>query len=262
MLNYKDFKDQVFGKPYDIDRTYGAQCWDGYAKYAQYLGQPICHCNITGYVGDIYTQRKVNGILGFNTEVYYLNPGDIVTFKANADWTPYTHIAIYDSDAGNGFGWFLGQNQGGTPYAGGGSAFNLAKLPYAITDTYAFNPNALRDTSTNINKNLNEYGCDDILTVGSHVSSVPIKIGNQGLKTIGGDVCCYLAPLGGWYPISQVSEYDASDGRKDNYLANTNAKVFLDERIVQKLDIPGNRVLLDNGIWVNSAPLIEVKNGR
>lgn len=226
------------------------------------MGQPVCHCTVTGYAGDIYTQRKVNGILGHNSEVYYLNPGDIVTFKANADWTPYTHIAIFDSDAGNGFGWFLGQNQGGTPYAGGGACFNLAKLPYSITDTYAFNPNALRDTSTNINKNLNEYGCDDILTVGSHVSSIPIKIGDEGLKSIGGDICCYLAPLGGWYPISQVSEYDASDGNKDNYLANTNAKVFLDERIVQKLDIPNNRVLLDNGIWVNSTPLIEVKNGN
>lgn len=59
-----------------------------------------------------------------------------------------------------------------------------------------------------------------------------------------------------------MSEYDASDGNKDNYLANTNAKVFLDERIVQKLDIPNNRVLLDNGIWVNSTPLIEIQNGN
>lgn len=259
-MTYLEFKQMVFGNGYDIDGYYGAQCWDGYAKYAQVLGQVVCHCGITGYVGDIYTQKNSNGILNYNKEVYYLNPGDIVTFVKNPNYTPYTHIAIFDSDAGNGFGWFLGQNQGGPAYPGGGACFNLVKLPYSITDTNAFRPNALSGDSVNVGMNLNSYGCDDILTIGSHVSSIPMKIGNQGLKTIGGDVCCYLQELGGWYPIRLVSEYGGSDGAKDNYLANTNARVYLDESIVTALDIPGNRCQI-NGIWVNSQPLIEVQNG-
>ena len=130
---------------------------------------------------------------------------DIVTFQKSY-YTPYTHIAIYDGDCENGFGYFLGQNQGGKAYPGGGANFNIVKLPYSITDCYAFRPNVLNEQNESV---LNEYGCDDILHVGSHVSSKPMKIGNQGLKNINGDVCCYLEEIGGWYPISQVSEFDA-----------------------------------------------------
>lgn len=257
MVSYAEFKQMVLGKGFNIDGSYGAQCWDGYAKYAQYLGQQVCRCNVTGYVGDIYTQRYSNGILNYNSQQYILKKGDIVTFKKSY-YTPYTHIAIYDSDAGNGYGYFLGQNQGGTPYNGGGACFNVVKLPYSITDEYAFRPNVLVvNDSTNTNPSKNQYGCDDILYIGSHVTSKPMKIGSQGLKNINGDTCCYLEELGGWYPIKLVSEYDGSDGSKDNYLANTNAVVYLDESIVTELDAPNNRVKI-NGIWVNSKPLIEV----
>lgn len=257
MASYAEFKNMVLGKGFDIDRSYGAQCWDGYAKYAQYLGQKICRCNVTGFVGDIYTQRHSNGILNYNSQQYILKQGDIVTFKKSY-YTPYTHIAIYDSHAVNGWGYFLGQNQGGNHFNGGGACFNVVKLPYSSTDEYAFRPNVLNvNNSTNTKPYKNKYGCDDILHVGSRVTSKPMKIGNQGLKTIGGDVCCYLVELGGWYPIRLVSEYDASDGSKDNYLANTNAVVFLDESIVTDLDVPNNRCKI-NGIWVNCQPLIEV----
>lgn len=254
--SYKEFKNMVLNNGYDLDGAYGAQCWDGYAKYAKYLGQTVCRCSLTGYVGDIYTLRNSNGILNYNSLQYVLKKGDIVTFQKSY-YTPYTHIAIYDGDCENGYGYFLGQNQGGKAYPGGGAKFNIVKLPYSITDYYAFRPNALNEQNES---GLNEYGCDDILHVGSHVSSKPMKIGNQGLKNIGGDTCCYLEELGGWYPISQVSEFDASDGNKDNYLANTNAVVYLDKKIVTDLDVAKNRVKLNNGIWVNATPLIEVVN--
>lgn len=111
----------------------------------------------------------------------------------------------------------------------------------------------------------NQKKPDQILTVGSVVTSVAMKIGdptgkNAAIKTLNGDECVYIPALGGYYPTRLVSEYDASDGAKDNYLANTNARVYVDESTVTDLDIPGNRCQI-NGIWVNSQPLIEIQNG-
>ncbi|MGM9946982.1 M23 family metallopeptidase [Floccifex sp.] len=97
---------------------------------------------------------------------------------------------------------------------------------------------------------------DQILHVGSYVTSGPMKIGNQGLKTINGSLCCYLAEIGGWFPIEYVSEYDASDGKKDNYLANTNARVYIDR---VRVDSIKNGLAQIHGIWVKAGPLVEVK---
>lgn len=107
----------------------------------------------------------------------------------------------------------------------------------------------------------NQKKPDQILTVGSVVTSVAMKIGNQGLKSINGDTCCYLAELGGWFPIKFVSEYDASDGKKDNYLANTNAKVYVDQCTVEAVDVKNNLAKI-HGIWVKPAPLTEIKDGK
>lgn len=101
---------------------------------------------------------------------------------------------------------------------------------------------------------------DQILHVGSYVTSGPMKIGNQGLTPVNGDLCCYLAELGeyGWFPIKYVSEYDASDGNKDNYLANTDARVYVDRVRVDAIDKANNLAQI-HGIWVNAGPLVEVK---
>ena len=259
---YNKFYNEVFGRGFNLDNRYGAQCWDGYAYYAQKLGQIICHCPITGYVGDIYTQRNTNGILNYNSLQSILKIGDIVTFKKTANWTPYTHIAIFAGDIDGQFGWFLGQNQGGQAYPAGGACFNLCKLPYWATDTYAFRPNVFDESTGNVDISGATDEPDQILEVGSIVSSIPMKIGDEGLKSINGDLCCSLKQLGGegWYPISLVSEYDASDGKLDDYLANTNAKVYLNESTVTDVDAARNLVKI-NGIWVNATPLIEIKNG-
>lgn len=141
MPSYQEFKNQVLGKAYDIDGYYGAQCWDGYAKYAQYLGQPICHCTSSGYVKDIWNLRGSNGILNYNSEVNILQAGDIVVFR-ECSATPLSHIAIFDSDAGGGYGNFLGQNQGAA-----GGAFNIVRLPYSATFDTAFRPNQFAENA-------------------------------------------------------------------------------------------------------------------
>lgn len=99
------------------------------------LGYKAIHCTTSGYAKDIWNNRKTNGILNYCNEVTVMQPGDIAVFREVAGVTPYSHIAIFDHDAGGGYGWFLGQNQGGV-----NGAFNLCKLPYSATFDTAFRP--------------------------------------------------------------------------------------------------------------------------
>lgn len=147
MKSYTQFKNHVLGKGFNIDNAFGAQCWDGYAQYCIYNGVPYANCTSTGYAHDIWTQRKSNGILNYFDEVTTMEPGDIAVFKVTSS-TPYSHIAVFDSDAGNGFGNFLGQNQGGSPYPGGGGVFNITKLPYSATFDTAFRLKTVNKKST------------------------------------------------------------------------------------------------------------------
>lgn len=106
--------------------------------------------------------------------------------------------------------------------------------------------------------------CDDILTVGSVVTSKPMAIkavNGSAIKYVDGVECVNIPDLGGWFPTKYVSEYDASDGKKDNYLANTKAKVYLDNATVEAIDIPNNLAKI-HGIWCNADPMIEIKEGK
>lgn len=156
MSKYTDFKSKVLGKAYDIDGYYGAQCWDGAMYWSQYLGYPTFHCTRTGYAQDIWTLRNSSGILNYYDEVTQLQPGDIVVFQKSSE-TPYSHIAIFDSDAGNGNkGNFLGQNQGGV-----NGAFNIVTLNCNYSFPTAFRPKCLSSSSNQSgtigNTNHNQY---------------------------------------------------------------------------------------------------------
>lgn len=105
---------------------------------------------------------------------------------------------------------------------------------------------------------------DQVLSVGSVVTSVAMKLGSQGgvgYKKINDDGCVYVPDLGGWFPTRYLDEYDASDGKKDNYLANTNAKVVVAKTTVQAVDAKKNLVKI-HGIWVDPTPLTELKDGK
>ena len=135
-MTYEEFKAEVLDKAFDIDKVYGAQCWDGAMYYSQRLGYPVFHCDDgTGYARDIWTARNRSGILEYYDEVEWLEPGDLTVFKEYPVYTPVSHIAIFDHDAGNGFGVFLGQNQDEDRMS-----FCLATLPYAATYPTAFRP--------------------------------------------------------------------------------------------------------------------------
>lgn len=252
-MNYKDFYNLVIGKAFDFDNfpSYQKyQCWDGYVKFCIENNVKYDSCTVSGYVKDIYNQCDSNNLSVYFDKTYTLQPGDLVFFKETPNWTPYSHVAIFDHDNGDGYGWFLGQNQGGA-----NGAFNLAKLPYSATYYWAFR---IKGTSTGNQTTPENETIDQILHVGSYVTSIPMKIGNEGLKTIEGDLCCYLKELGGWYPISLVDEYDHSDGKLDDILSNTDAKVILKRSRVNSVDKVRNQCEI-NGIIVNCPPLIEIE---
>ena len=108
------------------------------------LGYPRISCTVSKYAKDIWIYRKTNGILINSIEVSIYKPGDIVVFKEVPNVTPYSHIAIFDSDIDGKYGWFLGQNQGGV-----GGAFNLCKFPYSATYDTGFRPKCLVNQQTN-----------------------------------------------------------------------------------------------------------------
>lgn len=100
------------GKTVDVDGYYGGQCWDAYAKYCIENNIPYFHCTTSGYVKDIWNNRKTSGILKYMDEVSpnAMQDGDVAIWT-NCTACPYSHIAIFRKDNGNGTGVFLGQNQ-------------------------------------------------------------------------------------------------------------------------------------------------------
>lgn len=109
-----EFYLSVNGKKIDMDGAYGCQCWDLYAHYMKTLGYKYANCTTTGYVKDIWNNRKTNGMLDSCIEVSVnaMQDGDIAVW-GNCDACPKSHIAIFRKDNGNGTGIFLGQNQSG-----------------------------------------------------------------------------------------------------------------------------------------------------
>lgn len=103
-----------------------------------------------------------------------------------------------------------------------------------------------------------DYGA--ILKKGDKVSSRACKIAvlgntNSAIKSVGGTECVNVPDLGGLVPLAHISESTLTkDGKCDNYLANTNALVYLDTTTVQAVDVKTNRVMV-HGYWVNAGPL-------
>lgn len=132
-MDYKTFKSKWMNKGVDVDGAWHFQCWDSFAQWCKENGVPYTNCTVSGYVKDLWEQRRTNGILKYFDEVEIMEEGDVAVFKEVAGWTPVSHVALFDSDAGGGFGWFFGQNQGGVD-----GVHNLVKLPYSATYPTAF----------------------------------------------------------------------------------------------------------------------------
>ena len=136
------------------------------------LGYPRISCTVSKYAKDIWIYRKTNGILRNSIEVSIYKPGDIVVFKEVPNVTPYSHIAIFDSDIDGKYGWFLGQNQGGV-----GGAFNLCKFPYSATYDTGFRPKCLVNQTSNTTYDVNKLVSEHALATLT-VDAVAIRQGS------------------------------------------------------------------------------------
>lgn len=253
---FNEIRAKLIGKRYDIDGCYGAQCWDGYAKYMMELGYPYANCTKTEYVKDIYTERKTNGMLKSCDEVTIMQPGDIAVFKETPEWTPYSHIAIFVRDVDGQYGIFLGQNQGGA-----GGRFNEMKFPYYATYDKAFRPKCFKNqkpANNGANTTINKKP-DQILTKNSKVEFCGLL---RVEKYDNGKV--YNSRIGGWLPVSLLYEDSAKDGKKDQYFSNTKA-TFTIKGTFTVTDVSNKNntaYLKELGCWVKAGSLIEVKEGK
>lgn len=109
----QNFMNEWNGKSIDMDGVAGYQCVDLWKKCLEVLGYPNPSRAIggDGYASAIWYNREY---LGYSS--YFDNPsspqfGDWAIFGKAGD-TPYSHVAMYVSDNGNGTYQFFGQNQG------------------------------------------------------------------------------------------------------------------------------------------------------
>lgn len=149
-MDYQSFKKKTLDKGFNPNNDpFGYQCVGLFDQWCVDNGvkYPLCK-----WAEDLWEQRATNGILNSFKEVEVLSEGDVVVFKRDANWTPSSHVALFDSDLGNGFGLFLGQNQGGKyTHPNGGSTTNLVRLPYSATYRTAFR---LKDKTTKGDSNM------------------------------------------------------------------------------------------------------------
>ena len=120
------FKDYVYGGCWNTDGYYGAQCWDLADLFWQnYAGRNFSTCG-TGAAKGSWNCKEYNA--GNEFELIYnpaeLQAGDWVIFSSGQ----YGHVGMAMGNYNNGYVTLLGQNQGGSPCDGGGSAANIINI--------------------------------------------------------------------------------------------------------------------------------------
>lgn len=251
--SYAAYKKSVHGQKIDLDGfpvTQKYQCWDLVNDYFRYIGGHIIHCGISGYVKDIAFQKETNGLLDFCVDVGLkeeMQPGDIVVWKPIKPHCPYSHIAIYDHDNGQEEIYFLGQNQ---PYP----YVTVARIPWQGI-VGVFRPKIF------INEPVTkpEKRPDQILTVGSVCTSWGFYIEKIDYVRQWG----YNSWVGGWFPLKDVDEVDALDGRKDQLVHIGSGCAFHGQLTVTKVDKKADRAYIKElGYYVKCRCLNEVKEGK
>lgn len=126
---YDAFRNDVMGKGYDIDGSWGWQCWDGCALFWQQLGLRLLTGNGCAY-GCWTLNRDTNAVDQFTviTDKTQILRGDVLVFRTGE----FGHIGFADEDyrGGNSIR-LLGQNQGGVAGPNGGAAFNVINMSMA-----------------------------------------------------------------------------------------------------------------------------------
>ena len=127
---YAEWRSNVIGEGYNVDYSWGCQCWDLVAELYFNAGFPQGY-PLTGPNNSAYecwtVNRDNNTSYGGTTYfdlIYNLSDvkeGDIVVWNYTSQ-SPNGHIAFADEDYdGSGQLWCIGQNQGGTILPEGGT---------------------------------------------------------------------------------------------------------------------------------------------
>lgn len=136
---YIEWRTNTLGHEYDVDGAYGCQCWDYVAELWYNVGfpqgYPITQSGGDGQAWMVWTysrdiNKQYNGTTYFDL-IYNLSDvqvGDVVVLNGTTS-NPAGHIAFADENYdGSGYLWCIGQNQGGTPIPGGGTAVTRNRL--------------------------------------------------------------------------------------------------------------------------------------
>ena len=123
------FKDYTLGGCWNTDLHYGSQCWDLADLFFQnYAGRNFSTCG-TGAAKGAWECKEYNA--GDEFELIYnkedIQMGDWVIFSSGT----YGHVGMAMGSYNNGYVTLLGQNQGGSPCEGGGSAANIININLA-----------------------------------------------------------------------------------------------------------------------------------
>ena len=112
---YQQFRNATLGNGYNVDQSYGNQCWDFCALLWWQYGLTL-HTGPKGWASECWTvSRTLNAVPPFTqvTSISDIKRGDCVVFKGTSNY-PTGHIAFADEDYKDGMTRmnFLGQNQG------------------------------------------------------------------------------------------------------------------------------------------------------
>ena len=122
----QEFKDATLGKCIDLDGKWGAQCVDlANAFWKEYTNRWITTCE-TGTARGIWDCKDENAGKEFKliTNANDIKTGDFIIFDGGA----YGHVGMALGKPNKGYVSLLGENQGGTSCAGGGSATNIINI--------------------------------------------------------------------------------------------------------------------------------------
>lgn len=122
----QEFKDATLGKCIDLDGKWGAQCVDlANAFWKEYTNRWITTCG-TGTARGIWDCKDENAGKEFKliTNANDIKTGDWIIFDGGA----YGHVGMALGKPNKGYVSLLGENQGGTSCAGGGSATNIINI--------------------------------------------------------------------------------------------------------------------------------------
>lgn len=109
--NPQAFFDRWNNKSTDVDGFYGAQCWDGFARFVIDMGcNCSTYCSLTGYAGDLY---KLRYEYGYDKYFDFYKP----EHAQRGDWIFWDrHVAMVWDVYSDGRILCFGQNQDGKKY--------------------------------------------------------------------------------------------------------------------------------------------------